>query len=68
MRGMTLAITAHNGSRIAELGFLLLAIAGASMFFGQLPLLGRVKSSIAGLCIGAAGVLVIVAIHWGHFG
>jgi hypothetical protein len=68
MQGMTLAITAHNGGRIAELAFLLIAIAGASMFFGQVPLFGRARNSVAGFCLGVAGVLLIVAAHWGHFG
>ncbi len=65
---MTLAITNHNGIRIAELAFLLIAIAGASLFFAQVPFIGRARNSVAGLCLGAAGVLLIVAAHWGHFG
>ncbi|HEX5449394.1 MAG TPA: hypothetical protein VFW85_04995 [Gaiellaceae bacterium] len=65
---MTLAITTHDGGRIAELAFLLIAIAGASLFFGQVPFFGRARNSVAGLCLGAAGVLLIVAAHWGHFG
>ncbi|HEY2326706.1 MAG TPA: hypothetical protein VGH52_04390 [Gaiellaceae bacterium] len=64
----TLAITAHNGGRIAELAFLLIAIAGASMFLVHVPMIGRAKNSFAGFCLGAAGVLLIVATHWGHFG
>ena len=64
---MTLAITAHNGERLAELGFLLIAIAGAALFFGQAPFIGRARNSLAGLCLAAGGVLLIVATHWGHF-
>ena len=64
----TLAITTHTGGRLAELAFLLIAIAGASMFLVQVPLVGRAKNSLAGMCLCAAGVLLIVAVHWAHWG
>lgn len=63
-----LALTQHNGIRLAEVGFLLIAIAGAWMFLGQMPFFGRLRNAVAGLCLAGAGVLLIIAAHWGHFG
>jgi hypothetical protein len=64
-----LAITMHNGIRMAEVGFLLIAIAGIWMFFAQiLPGFRSLRNAVAGLCLGVAGVLLIIATHWGHFG
>lgn len=64
-----LAITRHTGIRVAELGFLLAAIAGALLLIGAiLPVGRRVGTALAGLALGVGGVLMIVAIHWGHFG
>lgn len=63
-----LAITRHTGIRIAELGFLLVAIAGALMLLGAMVPFGRrVGAGLAGLALGLGGVLLIVATHWGHF-
>jgi uncharacterized membrane protein YuzA (DUF378 family) len=64
-----LAITAHNGIRLAEVGFLLIGIAGVWMFLAQvLPGFHTFRNAVAGLCLGAAGALLIIATHWGHFG
>lgn len=65
-----LGITTHNGIRLAELGFLLVLIAGIWLVASEFPLLGfrRIRGVVAGLALAAAGVLLIVATHWGHFG
>jgi uncharacterized membrane protein YuzA (DUF378 family) len=64
-----LAVTAKNGIRLAEVGYLLIGIAGIWTFFGQaLPGFKMLRNSVAGLCLAGAGVLLVIATHWGHFG
>lgn len=65
---MLIAITVHSGLRIAEVGFLLDAIAGGLIFVGAAPGFRRVGNLLAGLALAAGSVLLIVAAHWGHFG
>jgi hypothetical protein len=63
-----LAITRHGGVRIAEIGFLLGAIAGAVLALGAVAPVGRkIGNLLAGVALAAGSVLVIVAVHWGHF-
>jgi hypothetical protein len=63
-----LAISHHTGIRLAELGFLLVAIAGALFLIGAIAPSGmRVGTGLAGAALAAGGVLMIVATHWGHF-
>jgi hypothetical protein len=63
-----LAISRHTGIRIAELGFLLAAIAGALLLIGAaFPFGRRIGTALGGLALAAGGVLLIVATHWGHF-
>jgi hypothetical protein len=63
-----LAITGHNSIRIAELGFLLGAVAGGILALGALVPLMRVWNFLAGAALAGGFVLLIVATHWGHFG
>jgi hypothetical protein len=64
-----LALTSHNGNRLAEVAFLLIAIAGIWMFASAvLPGFKMLRGAVAGLCLAVAGALLIVATHWGHFG
>ena len=66
---LLLAITRHTGIRLAELGFLLAAIAGALLLIEAIVPFGRrVGTALAGMALGAGAVLMIVATHWGHFG
>ena len=66
---LLLAITRHTGIRLAELGFLLAAIAGALLLLAAIVPFGRrVGTGLAGVALAAGGVLMIVATHWGHFG
>jgi len=64
------AISPHTGARLAEVGFLLLVIAGVWMVASQFQALkfGRLRTVVAGAAIAAAGVLLLIATHWGHFG
>jgi hypothetical protein len=64
----TLAMTLHTGVRLAEVGFLLILFAGVWFAFAQQPQFRAMRSTVAGLALAAAGVLLIVATHWGHFG
>ena len=65
-----LSISRHSGARLAEIGFLLIAIAGLWLAAAQL-LAARwsgFRTTVAGLLLAVGGVLLIVATHWGHFG
>jgi len=66
---LLLAFARHTGIRLAELGFLLAAIAGGLLLIVAIVPVGRrVGAAFAGVALGAGGVLLIVATHWGHFG
>jgi hypothetical protein len=68
------AFSHSTGVKVAEVAFLLLVIAGIWMAFGWLvesqrdsPFRGvRFRMIVAGLLIAVAGVLLIIASHWGH--
>jgi hypothetical protein len=63
-----LAITQHSGGRLAELGFALMAFAGAVVALGSVaPGARRTGGFLGGLALAVGAVVVIVAIHWGHF-
>lgn len=65
---LALIIARHTGIRLAELGFLLAAIAGALLLLGAIVPFGRrIGAAIGGLALAAGGVLLVVATHWGHF-
>jgi hypothetical protein len=66
---LVLALSAHTGLRLAEIGFLLLVIAGIWLAASVLqPRWAHLRSIVAGIAIALAGVLLIIAAHWGHFG
>lgn len=67
---MLLAISRQGGARLAEVGFLLIVIAGVWLAASQIPRLGlqRARIIVAGTLLAVAGVLLIVAVHWAHFG
>jgi hypothetical protein len=64
------ALTPQTGVRLAEVGFLLILIAGIWLAAAEIPQLGmqRVRIIVAGAALAASGVLLVVATHWGHFG
>jgi hypothetical protein len=64
-----LAITHHNGIRLAELGFLLDAVGAALIALSALTPGGkRMGAFVGGATLAVGSVLLIVAAHWGHFG
>jgi hypothetical protein len=64
------ALTAHTGTRLAEIGFLLILIAGVWLVAAELlrDKWRRFRSVVAGAALAIAGVLLIIATHWGQFG
>ena len=63
-----LAITQHSGVRLAEVGFVLAAVAGAALALGAVTSFGRRSGNlVGGLAVAGGSLLVIVAVHWGHF-
>jgi hypothetical protein len=69
MRPM-LAVTRQTGVRLAEVGFLLILFAGVWLVAAEIPSLGmsRARTIVAGIALALAGLLLIIATHWGHFG
>jgi len=56
--------------RLAEVGFLLMLFAGVWLVAAQLPQLklGAARTIVAGVALALGGLLLIIAVHWGHFG
>ena len=65
-----LALSQHTGRRLAEIGFLLILFAGIWLAAAQIPQFkfGTTRTIVAGVALALAGVLLIIATHWGHFG
>jgi hypothetical protein len=67
------ALSHHSGLRIAEVGFLLILIAGVWLVSAETRTLNperwrRFRTIVAGILLAIAGILLIVATHWGRFG
>jgi len=60
----------HTGVVIAEIGFLLMVIAGIWFVASEIPLfkIATARKIVAGAALALGGLLLIIAIHWGHFG
>jgi hypothetical protein len=67
---LVLALSQHTGTRIAEVAFLLLVIAGVWLVAAEIPRLGiaRTRVIVAGVLLATSGLLLIVATRWGGFG
>jgi hypothetical protein len=65
-----LALTHHTGIDLAEVGFLLILIAGVWLVAAEIPQLklGRSRRIVAGTALAIGAVLLIIATHWGSFG
>ena len=65
-----LALTHRTGIILAEVGFLLILFAGVWLVAAQIPALKIpvTRTIVAGIALAVAGVLLIIATHWGHFG
>jgi hypothetical protein len=63
------ALTHHTGIDLAEVGFLLIVIAGVWLVAAEFPqlALGRSRRIVAGTALTIGGVLLIIATHWGRF-
>ena len=67
---MILGLSIATGRKLAEVGFLLMVIAGIWLAAAQIPIFRfpRGRTIVAGVALAVGGVLLIVAVHWGHFG
>jgi hypothetical protein len=59
----------HTGIRLAEVAYLLVLIAGVWLAAAQSKRFGftQARTTVSGFLLAAAGVLLIVATHWGHY-
>lgn len=59
-----------TGVILAQVGFLLILFAGIWLAAAQIPLFrfARERTVVAGIALALAGVLLIIATRWGHFG
>ena len=65
-----LSLSRHTGIRLAEVGFLLILFAGVWLVAAQLPQFkfATARTIVAGAALALAGLVLIIATHWGHFG
>jgi hypothetical protein len=65
-----LAFTHQTGVRLAEVGFLLILIAGVWLVSAELPVFkfARARTIVAGVLLAVGGLLLIIATRWGGFG
>ena len=68
---MIAAITHHAGIRLAEVGFLLILIAGVWLVSAEILNPAKwikFRTVVSGMLLAIAGLLLIIATHWGKFG
>ena len=59
----------QDGIRLAEVGFLLILIAGVWLVASEFqPRWHRFRIVVAGAAFAVSGILLIIATHYGHFG
>jgi hypothetical protein len=65
-----LTVSHHTGVILAEVGFLLIVFAGVWLVSAEIPFfkMRAARTIVAGVALASAGVLLIIATHWGHFG
>jgi hypothetical protein len=67
---LVLTLSHQTGIRLAEVGFLLILIAGVWLAAAEIlnpEKWGRIRRIVAGVLLAIAGLLLIVATHWGQF-
>jgi hypothetical protein len=64
------ALSKHATDIVAEVGFLLIVIAGLWLVASEIPALKMAKTRriVAGIALAIAGILLIIATHWGKLG
>jgi hypothetical protein len=67
---LLLGLSHQAGVRLAEVGFLLILIAGIWLVAAQISQLRlhNARTIVAGVLLAIAGLLLIIATHWGQFG
>ena len=68
---MLLAFSRQEGLRTAEVGFLLILIAGVWLVAAEAlnpEKWRKFRTIVAGALLAIAGALLIIATHWGQFG
>jgi hypothetical protein len=69
MHMLALTVTHHTMIRLEELAGAATAVAGALFFLGSsVPFGRRGGQALGGILLAAAGVLYVIAIHWGTRG
>jgi hypothetical protein len=65
-----LTLSHQTGVKLAEVGFLLILFAGIWLIAAEIPMFRMpiARRIVAGIALALAGVLLIVATHWGQFG
>jgi hypothetical protein len=60
----------ERGVMLAEVGFLLILFAGVWLAAAQIPAfkLATERTIVAGIAPALAGLVLIIATHWGKFG
>jgi hypothetical protein len=69
--GVLLVLSRQTSVRLAEVGFLLIVIAGVWLVAAETlnpERWRRFRTAAAGLLLAVAGVLLIVTTHWGQLG
>jgi hypothetical protein len=67
---MMVGLTHQTAVRLAEVAFLLILIAGVWLVAAQIPQLRlrTARTIVVGVLLAVAGLLLIIATHWGQFG
>ena len=65
-----LSLNQHSTKILAEVSFLLILIAGLWFVASEIPALrmSKARRIVAGIALAIAGILLIIATHWGKLG
>jgi hypothetical protein len=64
------SLSHHTTNQLTEIGFLLILITGIWLAASEIPALRiqRARNVVAGIALAVAGLLLIIAAHWGKLG